>query len=144
MPLGLVINELERISILSPLGIRFWDAVTRTSISDGLTVTASPVSQPLIRRSAFVNRSDVFAFRGLPGLRDVENGLGDDAFWQSPPRQKEFIIEMNDARGHFLPARFQLPVPVKGLARLECLHSPLSSEVEAIPLFSAPARPLPA
>src|SRR6185295_5527945 len=112
MPLIPIIKELERISILCPLGVRFWDAVTNASISDGLIVAAYPAGQPWLRREAFLTRSGIFAFRNLPGMRDVENGAGGEAFWQSPPLEKPFVVEMSDTRGHFLPLKFTLNVPV--------------------------------
>jgi hypothetical protein len=35
-------RSVERISIVAPLGIRFWDTAFNVQINDGLTVTAYP------------------------------------------------------------------------------------------------------
>lgn len=122
------------------LGVRFWDRVTQRLVTDGLSVTDETTG-----RAALPGPSGVFALHDLPGLRASAAGAGDAAFWASPPARSLRTIAVADAMGRFQPLRFDATVPVHGVLAGECpgLTSPLDSPVAALPLFSAPARPLP-
>ena len=149
------IQVLERHSLVCPFGVRFWDSVTRTSIGDGLRVTARPAlgNSGAQDREAILTRSDTFAFHNLPGLRDAESGQGDANFWDeiesNPMRRRSFVIEVNDRFARFLPFTFKAELPHRGLFQFGSILSPLSplsppqSAALGVPLFSAPARPVP-
>ena len=148
--------RLETVVRHAPLGLRFIDFVRNVSIPDGLEVSAWPVGAPLARQRAIRSpMTGVHGFHTLPGLRGYE--VGDQPFtdWcASPPNGvglgespdleslrdlfeageggpiANFAVAMEDRRGRFLP-----------LVMLMCL--PKDRLVE-VPLFSAPARTVPA
>ena len=121
------IQVMETLTLVCPLGLRFWDAVDRAPVSEGLSMQIWPKSQPDLRIPAVLNRTDVFTFHDLPGMRGIEIGAGDDAFWRANPPRFDFVVQVQDTANRFLP--FQLPVrlPVRGLS-------------DGVPLFSSPAR----
>jgi hypothetical protein len=123
------IQVLETLTLVAPLGVRFWDAVDNAPVSEGLSVAIWPKSLPELRIPAILNRSDVFAFPHLPGLRGVENGAGDADYWAATPPQFDFVLRVDDSYNRFLS--FQLPVrlPIRGI-------------LDNVPLFSSPARTL--
>jgi hypothetical protein len=139
-----VIKELERISMVAPLGVRFRDLCSGALVSDGLRVVVYPETNPDKRTPALVNRSSTYVAHHLPGLRGAESGAGDDAYWASLPPRRRFIVEVVDLDGRFLPFTFPADLPVRGLFEWDCPApgSPLSPlEVsKAVPLFSAPSR----
>ena len=150
MPLTPTIRVLERYAILCPFGVRFHDPVMRSSIGEGLRVTARPPGRHATKREAHLTRSDVFAFQNLPGLRDIEIGRGDQQFWESfdqgLSRRRRFVIEVEDGWRRFLPFSFTAELPHRGLFELPCLGSPPSLvdlPVAGVPLFSSPARLVP-
>ncbi|HEY6391854.1 MAG TPA: hypothetical protein VIX89_11285 [Bryobacteraceae bacterium] len=137
------VQVLEQVARVQPLGLRFWDRVTESIVGDGLLVTAYPAAYPARRTEAFTNRSGVYSFRDLPGLREIESGAGDAAFWAAHPPQFDFVVEVIDAAGRYLP--FQLPVklPVRDVyAFPDFAASPPAGLQSFIPLYSAPARPI--
>lgn len=136
---------VERLAKVAPIGLRFWDAVSEKPVGDGLVVTAYPQDQPWRRTEAFVNNSSVYVLRDLPGLRDVEYGSGDESFWRNPPVRRVFTMEVTDAGGRFQPFQFTVTTPTRGVFVLE---DPLGESPprhpEGVPLFSSPARIVPA
>jgi hypothetical protein len=141
------IRVLERFAILCPFGVRFQDSVMRSSIGEGLRVTARPSGRHAPKSEARLTRSDVFAFQNLPGLRDTEIGGGDDPFWESfdqgVARRRLFLIEVEDSWRRFLPFSFTAELPHRGLFELPCLGSPIEIPAQGVPLFSSPARLVP-
>lgn len=137
------VQVLEQVTRVQPLGLRFWDRVTASVISDGLQVTAYPLAYPGLRTAAYTNRSGVFTFRSLPGLREIENGAGDDAFWAAHPARFDFMVEVVDNDGRFLPFQLAVKLPVRGIYAFQDFDpaSPLNAP-QFVPLYSAPARPL--
>lgn len=140
-------EQLERRTIFTPLGIRFWDPVRDTQISDDLVVTARPktTSRPIVR--AFKTESGIYAFQGLPCLYDVEHSTNNLTLGASPPNTKSFIIEVKDKQRRFLPIVFcvDLPLPyngvfLKGVSCSTTLSSPPASTAPGFYLFSAPTR----
>jgi hypothetical protein len=85
---------LERVSLLTPMAIRFWDQATRSFVRDGLDVKVRPATGAGRAVPAIPNRSGVFVARGLPGMREPESGTGDAAFWESLPSDqvRPFLI----------------------------------------------------
>ncbi len=144
---------LDRVTLVSPLGLRFWDRVLGTAISDGLRVTAYRPELPDQQYVAFPNHADVFIVRGLPGLRDFEHGAGDDDFWKTVKPLYTLTIEVQDEQGRFLPFRFDATVPFRGIYSLICPPPPappiaLPPDVSVpnlphVPLYSSPARTAP-
>jgi hypothetical protein len=92
---------------------------------------------------AFTNRKGVHIFRGLPGLRDIENSEGDAESWAAVSEKRPFVVEVKDDRHRYLPVKLNVDAPVKGLYRWEheTLASPPAPE-SAVPLYSAPSRPV--
>jgi hypothetical protein len=134
-------QPLETLALFSPLGIRFWDEVTRQMIGDGLNVVAYPSGYPARRVRGLVNRHSVYVFRGLPGLQAVEHG-------GLETRQKSFMVEVTDSSSRFQPFLLSVELPMSGLYQWTCdpLSSPYSSDSPLtmyptfVPLFSGAAR----
>jgi hypothetical protein len=130
---------LERIARTALLGVRPWDAATSRAVTDGLTLTD-------VRHGvrAVANRSGVFAFHDLSGLRASSFGAGDEGFWASPPAQARIVLELIDERRRYLDFRFDADAPARGLFRESCGGaSPPELDVPGVPLFSAPSRIVP-
>ncbi len=138
---------LDRVTRVTPLGLRFWDAATNTCVGSGLRVTAYPADQPLQRAQAISNRLGTYLLQNLPGLRQVEHGLGDADFWRDPPT-RSFVIEVVDSERRFQPFQFNAKAPSRNLFEVDCLTaspptSPPGASVAVVPMHSAPTRPLP-
>jgi hypothetical protein len=104
------------------------DIATQAQVSGGLSITATPTNGRGKTVPAFVTRSGIYAFQGLPGLHDFEYGIG-QTFQTSPPASppgQEFAIRVEDALGNYLPWSMALTLP--------------RSEVLTTWLFSAPKR----
>ncbi len=65
-----------RQTLVAPLGLRFRDAATGASVSQGLRVTLYPTANPARRTRAFVNGSGVYVAHRAAGLRVSEIGRG--------------------------------------------------------------------
>lgn len=138
----------DRVSRLTPLGLRFWDAVDRRFVCDlALTARARQPGVAVEPTAAIVTTAGVYAFHGLPGLRDIENGAGDDAFWAANPPAHELIVEVNDRERRFLPFTMSLRAPIRGIAAWQCAGdvfesppSPAAATSAPVPLMSAPTR----
>ncbi len=131
--------QLETVTRVTPLGLSFRDATTKERVADGLSVVAYPEKQPQRRVVALPNPSGVFVVSGLPGLRDWENGAGDDEFWKQALPDVKFTVEVNDPQGRFLP------VLLKGLtARRWRQQVGAPTGADPVDLYPAPARPVPA
>jgi hypothetical protein len=136
---------IERVTLVAPLGLRFWDRVSGTAIGDGLAVTAYPPDNPARRTQALATRSSVYVLRNLPGLHDVESGAGDASFWQRPPARRLFVVEVVDELGRFLPFLFHTELPVRGLFTWTCAQGPaLIATPGQVPLYSSTGRLAPA
>ncbi len=112
---------IERLTIVAPLGLRFRDEVTGKDIGDGLIVTAYTLDNPTRRTKAFVNKSNTYVLRSLPGLHEAEIGSGDSEFWDEPPKKRSFVIEVFDVERRFQPFTFVADAPVRGLFEWEGL-----------------------
>jgi len=137
--------HLERLQTTTLLGIRFWDPARERQITDGLSVTATPVAAAYAAPTvAFRTRSGIYAFQGMPGLRAFEHGVADGT---SPPPAMPYLIHITDAQQRFLATvvEIELPLPYRGLYRPGGLLSPPEDDAAAnFYLFSAPTRtPLP-
>ena len=156
----MAVRVLEPISRVTPLGLRFWDSAINAVIDDGLMVSAYPVGQPWQAKKSLVNPSGVHVLQDLYGLRELESGTGDKAFWDglTNNKRRDFILEVEDSLNRFLPFACRVKLPVHGLLRLQDILPLESGNVVAIepqklkleptalvlPLFSHPARRVPA
>jgi hypothetical protein len=151
MPIFATLQPLEKVSVYTPLGIRFWDAAADVAVTDSLDVTARPPDRPDLTRTAFRTLSGVYAFRNLPGLLSLESfdpdlPAGVHPIPASPPESYPFIVEVSDLRGRFVPVTFQVDLPYRGIYPTQPTGDPGGSPPgAALPgflLFSAPSREL--
>jgi hypothetical protein len=133
-------SVIERLSKVAPLGVRFWDEVSHKSIGDGLIVNAYRATQPDRRFALTINRANVFVLQSVPGLRDVEFGAGDQAYWDDLPSPQNFVIDVRDTAGRYLPFTFTADVPTRDLFAWICGSPP---EQSGVPLFSTPTQSVP-
>lgn len=141
---------LETLSIVTPLAVRLRDEATLAFVSDGLAVIVYPPGVPELAVSGTLNRSGLFVVRKLPGLRPFEQGSGDADFWAANPPQIDFVLEVSDIAGSFLPWSLGIKLPqrsVLGLGLTSPPASPLTiqtgGDLAWLPVFSAPSRPAP-
>jgi hypothetical protein len=143
--MNFAIGQPEETSRVTPLGLRFYDTLTGQTVREGLIVTAYSVREPSRGQSPILNRSGIYVFQDLPGIRDAEFGAGDDPYWTNVTT-RAFIIDVMDRLGRFQPFRVQVDLPYKGLLTNPCaLASPLLETDHAlgIPLYSAVTRVVP-
>lgn len=137
----------EHISLVAPLGLRFWDLVTDALLTTGLTVVAAPQNQPGQTVTATVSPSGIYGFAHLPGLRELENGEGDKDYWErlTDAQRRPFRIKVTDSEGHFNPFTLNVTAPQRRVYAYRCADATVMPNARngAIPLFSRPARPIP-
>jgi len=139
------LTVIERLTIVTPLGLRFWDEVSGRAIGDGLNVSAFPATQPYRRVQAVCNPSGIYTLQHLPGLRELENGEGGDAYWANLPPRSPFIVEVIDGARRFQPFLLSLALPVRGVFEGQALMGgPPPGATFGVPLFSTPSRSVPA
>jgi hypothetical protein len=135
--------QLENLLIRTPLGVRFWDHGANEPVRDHLNVTAWPREGGLTPIHAVRNPSGIYAFHGLPGLRDWEYPFDYQEFESSPPISKQYILKIVDLHKWFLnvAAIVEAPQPDDDD---RIYTTPLSSPADGdkgFRLFSAPTRP---
>jgi len=137
------IPNIEKLSLVAPLGLCFHDAATGERVSDGLSVSVYPAANVVRKKrtAAFPNSSGVFVLHNAEGLGEFTRGAGDADFWRENPPQKSFVAEVFDNEYRFQPFRLTLKLPVRGIYQWENLPpaSPNKS-LSSIPLYSAPSR----
>jgi hypothetical protein len=110
------LSTLERQTILAPLGLSFRDALTGEAVAGGLDVYAYPSTNPSARARAFPNRSGAYVLHNAASLRDATRGAGDEEFWEGVgASKKSFTVEVSDALGRYLPFRFDVELPARGM-----------------------------
>jgi hypothetical protein len=130
---------LERLTRVTPLGLRFWDEAAGTFVSDDLAVELFAADRPARRVTARANRSGTFYAADLPGGLDPEIafGSGDESYWRAVAA-RPYVAEVADRRGRFQPFTIDLSLPSQGLA-IPC--APTGSPPSMfVPLFSTPSR----
>lgn len=129
---------------VAPLGVRFVDDRSGDLVVDNLVVTAWPQREPSRRVVAVVGHAGVFSLHDVPGLGDLEHGAGGDAYWAAAPR-RPFVVDVDDLARRFVPFRFTVNLPVRGLLELTCGSPPVHvAPATGVPMFSTPNRlPLP-
>jgi hypothetical protein len=135
---------LETQRIFTALGMRFWDFALDRTVADGLSVSAVSPVPGLGPVAAVRTLSGVYAFHGLPGLRDIEYPRGDSSPITSPPHAIPFVIVVSDLLRRYLPQVFtvDLPLPYRGLFLSNEVTSPPGAAARAY-LFSASTRGVP-
>ena len=138
------VTIIERLSLVAPFGVRFWDEAIEAPVREGLVVTLAPATNPARQTQAFANNSGIYAATHVPGLRDAEFGAGDAAYWRNAPARRPFLVTVTDTARRFQPCSFAADLPQQGLFPWECgpLRSPPDA-VRRVPLYSAPTRPVP-
>lgn len=138
-------HDLETLTIRTALGIRFWDSVLARPVSDGLRVTAQRLTGTAPRqrtgraRTAVQTPSGNYAFFGLHP--DELAGTG-------PLPEQRAVVDVEDPLGRFLPASFEMVIPVDQLfrGRGDWLPRPLmlpelpAGNDPGVFLWSAPTR----
>lgn len=135
---------LEHLTLVAPLGLRFQDEALGLPVGQGLSVTIAPERNPSATIPLFPNRSGVYVLQHGPGLRALEQGAGNDAYWAALPAPRRFVVSVQDLSGRFLPCTLSVEAPTRGVYPWACgaLASPLAGG--AVPLFSSITRPAPA
>ena len=138
-----MIAELARPLLVAPLGIRFWDAALDRQVRAGLRVRAWESHGRGPRVLAYRTLSDVYAFRGLPGLVDYEQPAAHATATASPPAVRGYVVEVTDPAERYESIAFgvDLPLPAPPLLP-DALVAPASPP--APPggwlLYSTPSR----
>ena len=139
-------ERLDRVTVSTLLGIRFVDLAKGTQVPDGLAVTARAEGRRGPVTQAFRTASNLFAFRGLDGLRAVEHAPFDPADGSG----STFILEVVDHEGRFAATTIltELPLPYRGvfLNGSPPLLSEMGVDESRVPgflLLSAASRPTP-
>ena len=152
-------SRLEPVTRVTPLGVRFWDLTCNLPIEDGLIVSAYPLGQPQRFKRSLLNPSGIHLLQNLDGLRDLESGAGDKRYWDDlkPDKKRDFVLEVEDTLGRFLPFACRIQAPIHGLMRLQDVlplepgnvaaldpaQLGLGADAMLLPLFSSPARRTP-
>ena len=144
------VHVLERLTRVTPLGVRFVDGATGAFVGGALTVEVYPKGRPDRRTPGTINRAGVYVFRGLPSLADIERGAGDDAYWTAQTPRYPFVLVVRDGDDRFLPFSLDVLLPHRRLLGITFtspisspLATPASSSVQSLPVFSSPARSVP-
>ena len=130
---------IERQTIFTPLGIRFWDPATNSQVGHGLRVRAWPDGATGPVREAFRTASGIYAFQGLPGLRTVEYPANNGGS-ASPPVGQRFVVSVEDQQRRFLPVVMRVDAPYTGIYPTALAVSPPGEALPGFYLFSAPWR----
>jgi hypothetical protein len=132
------IEVLDRVTRVTPIGAKFFDAVEQAIVSEGLVVSMWRLNGSTKRQQAIVNHTGVFVVRGLRCLHEAETGKGDKDYWDHV-LAKSYGLEITDPRGRFLPYWFEADAPTRGFVGLTCGSPPPDREA-GLPLYSAPSR----
>lgn len=137
---------VDTVTRFAPLGVRFWDAALARPVTDGLRLTAWPAGTTGEGTPAFRTAAGVYAFHGLPGLRDVEWG---EAPTDGPGvlgTQRRFVVRVEDLEERFVPTAFEIDLPREERGVFPAPEAG-SFEAQAAPgffLFPRPERAVPA
>lgn len=132
----------ERITTLTPLGIRFWDEAMRAPVQDGLRVTVTPEGRRA--RTARRSASGTWWVSDLPGLLEVEQGDGTDTWWAQPHPSVACHVHVEDPLGRYLPCEFDVDAPHRRALLEPCTPpAPRLGPRLGVPLFATAARPVP-
>jgi hypothetical protein len=135
-------HTFERQTLVAPLGLRFHDAATGRSVEGGLEVNVYTQGRWARALRAFPNLSGTYVLHHAPGLEEFERSAGDREAWLDAPPPRPFTVEVRDTERRFLPCRFEVELPTRGIYRwsVEPESSPLTEGEASVPLYSAPSR----
>jgi hypothetical protein len=136
-------RRLALARVVTPLGVRFWDAALDAPVDDALVVRAFRADAPSLGARAFRTASGVYAFGGLPGLQELERPDEDAPVESpaSPPWAADFVVAVRDDRERYLPMTFTVRLPLPAATRGLLLHGTPGGA--RVPLFPSPARAVP-
>lgn len=132
----------DRLTWVAPFGVQFCDAITLAPIRIGLDVVLKLAAEPQLQIQAHANSSGILLAHRLPGMPARIPGSGDAEFWRHPPASRDYLVEVRDRMGRYLPLSFHTRLPQRGLCLPEVLRSSPPA-AQSIPLYSAPSRPRP-
>jgi hypothetical protein len=136
----------DRVARVALLGLRFVDAAFDQPVADGLVVTLWPATRPSRRLNAASSGSGTWVVHDAPGLAAFAHGDGSAASWAAAPSPSPWVVNVADALGRFLPARFPVGLPARWPFDWTCPASPPPSPPAApwlgrpVPLYSSPTR----
>lgn len=147
MSVGLTLEQVIR---PAPIGLRFRDVATGFPVRDGLNVSVTSLRNPARNMTLEVNGNGVWYANRFPGFSDTT--LAATADWTTLAQPCRVTVA--DATGSFLPAVFDLDLPMRGLVDwpgwsalpqgplAPLIDDPLSGVVspQQLPLFSSTAR----
>lgn len=150
------LTPMERITTQTLLGIRFWDRLLDSAITEGLYVTAQRLSPNRSRRIGrrvvgYSTPSGAIAFSGLADEEAVENDSSQQ-IWQTIPPNRLIAIDVVDRLRRYLPMSFVAQLPWRGLfrGRGDWLATPLfrpipedENDDRGVFLWSDSTRPVP-
>jgi hypothetical protein len=123
---AVTVTVLERVTLVTPLALRFRDEATRTFVSDRLLVSVHLNDQPERRTLGIPNNERIFIFQNLPFIaKDVD--------LDAPKR--DFVLEVRDLDDRYIPFTMPLTAPQRGIFKL--------NGEAFVPLFSSPNRAIP-
>jgi len=124
----------------TPLGVLCWDPVQDHPVEEGLHLTLAPLDAPECRFAGLRTPRGIHVFHDLPGLRDWENAIA--PLRPGPGGQREFVLQIEDVRGRFLPVatKVSLPWSEQRLFLSSLVRKHADDEAPGFYLFSAPTR----
>lgn len=129
-------RPLETVIRTPPLGLRCVDFVTRSPVTLGLRVTATPVLRAAKTVAASPTQSGLHVLQGLPGLHEFEYGVEGTVHTSppltSPPAGQEFAIRVEDAEGRYLPFGFVLTLPRRDIVTTYLFPAPAQASVSGL------------
>ena len=139
---------LERLTMVTPLGVRFRDEATGAYVTDALSVKVYPKGQPERRTQRRLEPRERVR---LPEPSGAAVGSSRAAATRITGRAETprypFVLEVRDGDARYLPFTLDDPAAARRLLGIELaspLSSPLTSQTgsraRALPLFSSPAR----
>lgn len=119
------------------LGVMFRDGFDGRVVSHGLKVRLSDPAQPLLSpRALSANGHGAFACHALRGMRAGGR--------QGPATTRRYDLKVEDELGRYLPMSVPADLPHAGLFEPAFLPPSPTAATPHVPLFSAPARTVPA
>lgn len=136
---------LEKLPTNSHLGIRFWDPVLDQKIGEGLQVTARAENARRPAASAQLTRSNIYSFRSLAGMRELEHSDREVDENPSPPLSRNYIVEVTDLQRRYVAVGFKVTLPLsrKGVFPSANLASPPQASPKGFYLYSSATRSVP-
>ena len=125
--------------VLTPVfAVMFRDRLDAHVVSEGLRVSLSDPALPnQAAQPLAANGYGVFVAHQVRGLHLPADPA-------SPPPTRQYILQVEDPLGRYLPLRMLADLPTDGLFEPACLLRSPANAMPHVPLFSTSARMLPA